>query len=481
MGEKVTDMNRVERASLIFAKGEYQKAKSVLAQTMGEISDEEALREARALLNQIDQALDRGNTAKEDIELESYKTKLDELRVLMTESRYLEAIDMLNALDEAYENQSFGKTTKGEAKTTVEALRSDLVTLLERLDTFEVPSLDEDLQKAHAEFADVMNQDKIRELKDLRAKLDACAEQDLFSEYVTPELLEFTDRVIATGEEVQAGLETVKARLDEFVALEGLSEILSQASDAERTGRLVEALELYDRLLEGYGERNERSRFEKKKAELKLFFDRVAEVERLAESGDVEKAHDESKALLEEYPDPKHVAYIKVPVRIETVPSGAMIEAQGQELGQTPRLIYLIQGRCLDITLDYEGYQRQPCVVDKRDGAVQPIVMNRRVDFSVRLGGFIEGGPLLEANSIVLPSRNGTIFRIEYERGDIVGKFSSGSLSGIPSSVLKAHALYYFNTMEGELWALDMETLKQVHHVELSAGIRCPPLPAPKA
>ncbi|MBU0756227.1 MAG: PQQ-binding-like beta-propeller repeat protein, partial [Planctomycetes bacterium] len=83
--------------------------------------------------------------------------------------------------------------------------------------------------------------------------------------------------------------------------------------------------------------------------------------------------------------------------------------------------------------------------------------------------------PLLEEGRLYLASRNGEIFRVNPETGDLLERFKTHSLSGISAPVIHAHDHLYFHTVEGEIWCLTSD-LNLVSKAELRIGTRCAPL-----
>jgi outer membrane protein assembly factor BamB len=305
-------------------------------------------------------------------------------------------------------------------------------------------------------------------------------EEEIFKEAITDDLIE---QVRMTNQNVLAMLRTLEEmeiRFRRFTHLAGLSKLYDHAKTAEEEGRLDDALTLYSRLVNEYGEGQLKEEFQKKQAELEDFFDDLEEINRHTEAQDIEKAYHLAQELLGRYEDPAHTSFVRVPVRLTSMPSGALIRSEGGALGKTPHTVYLQRDQRMNISAELEGFERKFFVINRSGGAERTLFLNRCIQYQVKLSGIVEALPLLDEEGLILPSRSGLIYHIDPATGDVLRKFNTGSLSGIPSSVVKAHGFLYFNTMEGALWALSPENFQLQHKKELSAGTRCPPLTTPE-
>lgn len=479
MGGQETDMDRVGHAALLFSRGDVRGARAFLMEAMATIKDETALKEAETLLTTIEARLNQGTQIQAEIEKKEYFDQLKSVKENLDAGRFAEALRGYKELSESFDALKFGRTTQQEIARALETLKHEIARLQNRMEEFTTPDRDEEVAGVLEEFRLDFNPEKGEILHALLDVMKELSSDDLFKATVTPEFIAQIEGAVSKADAIIAKVQDLEKRQQRLDNLADLSHLFDEAKKNEEEGRLDEALRLYTRLANEYGEGHLAEMLYKKQNELQGFFNALEEVEELMEGGEVQKAHQLATGLLNDHPDPAHTAFIKVPVLLTSIPDGASIRSKGRSMGKTPRTVYLQRDQALNISLEYEGYEREFFVIETTGGANQTLFLNRLVDFTVKLGGVVEAQPLLEPEGLIVASRSGIIFRIDPETGDIMKKFNTGSLSGIPASVLVAHESIYFNTMEGELWTLTADGLELKAKTELSAGTRCSPLLGP--
>jgi len=468
------DMNLVVKAALHMSKGNYDEASALL--DLDKISNSNARKEAEVLLATIHSQSAKGNDLQSESSKKIYYSSLEKIHEMLGEKKFNEALLDLKELNVRFDTVTFGKNTKIEIKYAFIKITEELDKLQTLVGAFSIPKLDEKLQEVAEKYCPEISESKLKSLINLQGSLEELSTEEFLEGSDVSGTVSRLEKITSDMKEVVEGLKTVEIRLAEFNSLAKLSRIYSEALKAENDGLLTEALALYTRLVDGYGERKQKDEFEEKKLELQHFLEKLGSVEKDAGVGKIEDAYNTAIQLLKDYAKPTFKAYVKIPILIESHPTGAKIISQGMDLGETPRIIYIQQTQRLNINLEYKGFEPGLFVLERDGGAIQSYDLNRRVSFITKLGGFIEGRPILDNKYLVASSRNGSIFCIDPEKGDIINKYNTGSLSGIPSSVLMAHNAYYFNTMEGEIWSLTCKTLELIRKKELTAGTRCPPI-----
>lgn len=479
VGGQETDMDRVGHAALLFSRGDVRGARNYLMEAMATITDKLALTEAETLLTTIEARLGQGTQIQAEIEKKEYFDQLKSVKENLEAGQFAKALKGYKELAESFDALKFGRTTKQETARAVEAVKHDIARLQNRMDEFTPPVRDEDIAGVLEEFRPDFNPEKGEILHALLDVLNELSSDDLFKATINTEFISRMESVVSKTDAMIAEILDLEKRQQRLDNLTDLSHLFDEAKKNEEEGRLDEALRLYTRLANEYGEGHLAEMLHRKRTELEGFFNALKEVEELMEGGEVQKAYQVATGLLDDHPDPAHIAFVKVPVLLTSIPEGASIQSKGRSMGNTPRVVYLQRDQVLNILLEYEGYEREFFVIETTGGAVQTLSLNRLVDFTVKLGGVVEAQPLLEPEGLIVASRSGIIFRIDPESGDIMKKFNTGSLSGIPASVLVAYESIYFNTMEGKIWALTADGLKLKAKTELSAGTRCSPLLAP--
>jgi outer membrane protein assembly factor BamB/tetratricopeptide (TPR) repeat protein len=473
--EEQSDMDRVAHAAMKLAQNDIQGARAMLLDIMNIIEDEEAKEQAQILLANIDQRASQGDRLKAEIEKKKYFDRLKESHQLVEEGCYDEAIIALKELSKEFDPVAFNKTTKEEAAKIIEGIKMEIPALKNQMNDFTTPAVEEEIVEVYEQYNPIITQEKAKTLSSLAQVLNDVSGEELFEDAVTESLIAEVEETAGKMEDLLDSLRDMEKRLERLTSLSDLSKLYDTAQQMETEGRLDEALVLYTQLVENYGEGTLKEEFTRKREDLQTFFDLLERIEQHTEKEEIEQAYELASGLVRDYEDPAHQDFVKIPVLLTTVPEAAHIRSQGRDLGTSPKVLYLQPDQSMNLSFEYEGYEHTFFVVDWKGGAVREYTLNRKTLFQVKLGGIVEGRPLLSGDSLYCASRSGDLFRLDPESGDILKKFNTRSLSGISCRVIEAHDHIYFNTVEGELWRLN-SALELQNKIDLSAGTKCPPL-----
>jgi outer membrane protein assembly factor BamB/tetratricopeptide (TPR) repeat protein len=473
--DEQSDMDRVAHAAMKLANNDIQGARTALHRLLNIIEDKEAKEQAQILLANIDKRAGQGDQLKAEIEKKKYFDRLKRSHELVEQGYYDEAIIALKELAKEFDPVEFSKTTKEEAAKIIDGIRQEIPALRNQMNDFSPPSVEEEIVEVYEHYNPIITQEKAKTLSSLARVLNDVAEEELFQDAVTDTLISEVEETAGQMEELLGSLRQMEERLKRLTALADLSKLYDAAKQMETEGKLDEALILYSKLVENYGEGNLKEEFTRKQQDLQNFFEMLKLIDQHTELGEIEEAYRLAIGLVRDYEDPAYLTLVKIPVLIKTVPESTHIRFQGRDRGMSPMVLFLQPDQSLNISLEYDGYERSFFVVDWKDGAVREYTLNRKTLFQVKLGGIVEGCPLLSGDSLYLASRSGDLFRLDPRSGDIVKKFNTRSLSGSSCRVIQAHDHIYFNTVEGEMWMLN-SNLELQAKTDLSAGTKCPPL-----
>ena len=164
-----------------------------------------------------------------------------------------------------------------------------------------------------------------------------------------------------------------------------------------------------------------------------------AEGRNLEGHGDFRGAYRSFRRLLDTYPDSSLVKELKLPVVIDSAPSGAdihEIEGEGQKnpLGRTPHAVYFSPGGSFELELSTPGYVPLRVTVHEAEGTQKLHVLQRRHEWTLALDGRLEGKPSLSGGWLLCGTSLGTLVVVEAATGKVLA-----TQRGDPLRTLVAH------------------------------------------
>jgi tetratricopeptide (TPR) repeat protein len=139
----------------------------------------------------------------------------------------------------------------------------------------------------------------------------------------------------------------------------GFEAVLSTAREKEEEGRLVEARELLQNILDFSPVPSQAGRAEELAETIDAYRDAWQRMrrraEKLLESRYREQSFKLSRQIVDSYPEGAHD--LKMPFLVQSVPDGALVQVDGMGTGYTPLWIYVRFGREQEVRLKLEGKQ----------------------------------------------------------------------------------------------------------------------------
>lgn len=176
-------------------------------------------------------------------------------------------------------------------------------------------------------------------------------------------------------------------------------------------------------------------------------------------AGDHATALQHLKALRQTYQDVPFDRFARLPLRIDSVPSGARVRVNGKELGDTPLLVERAPGTAMAFEVALPGFEPHQATLQGDEPAQVAADLALLPKELRKHATAIEVAPMPVGDGALLVDRAGCVTR-HAAGGAIVWQFRSGDLSGVLTSPLRVGPLVIVGSVDGELRGLDVATGK---------------------
>jgi outer membrane protein assembly factor BamB len=210
----------------------------------------------------------------------------------------------------------------------------------------------------------------------------------------------------------------------------------------------------------------------------------------LAEKGqDLQQSHALRKQILSQYPHSKAARDLLIPVLIETIPPGADLIAEGRLAGQTPAVVRIPHQKPPSILITKKGYASIHLNRDPVGGEYfSPskahritIPLEKSVEWRFDARGSIEGFPIVSRDTVCVGTRNGDLYCLKQETGEVSWTFSIPGNMDFAGGLGLWNNLLYFGSYDGRVYVLDAATGKPAHQPFQASSELWPIKSAPSA
>jgi outer membrane protein assembly factor BamB len=195
---------------------------------------------------------------------------------------------------------------------------------------------------------------------------------------------------------------------------------------------------------------------------------RLRHIRELADAGSMEDARVEALALLSEYWLAEILEAVELPVRVESVPSGARVFANGADSGvTTPGFVRWRPGTDLHLSFASAGFL--PATEDLlaadperggqdlpriRDLARVTVALRKELVWEAALSGAVEAGATVSGAQAIFATRNSVVYRISTDRQALKEIHRFECIGGIAATPAAAGERVFAASVDGEVVAL---------------------------
>lgn len=454
-------MGRYESAERLLSSNEPRLALDQLLSLKSGDLDQSMQNSVRELRARIEAQL-------RTIEQTERSSREDLARGLLSEvQRAIDDNDFAAAVTRIHEG--LGQTTTPDDKRR---LAQKLPILLERvlnrqreLDLlarqFEMPRKDVELAAVNERFAAPFSTEQEAAWVALRRAL-VTAPKDGEWQKTAPELLRVTDAALDLMGAMRPGLAEIGSRLSRIEALNVLSADYQEILDAEERGDFGFATRAYERLIHSYGDGSLRTYLDGRRKETARIDAALSEVATLLKRGDILGANQRAWTVAKETGEYDLLKCVGIPLRISTLPPGAMLKTSDDVLGVAPQIFHARRSPT-EIIAEAPGFAATArTIVAAADGATEAEIvlqLQRESSFTTPLGTRVQATPGAIEDRLLICGRDGVVYRLDLATGKPAARYETGSLNGITARPLISGDIVVASTGEGDLFGLDSRSL----------------------
>ncbi|MBX3465035.1 MAG: PQQ-binding-like beta-propeller repeat protein [Planctomycetes bacterium] len=181
----------------------------------------------------------------------------------------------------------------------------------------------------------------------------------------------------------------------------------------------------------------------------------MADLQQATAAADFAAAQQQLRALQAAYPDVPFDRLVRLPLRVESYPTGAQVTCNGSELGNTPLTLSYVPAVETTIAVTLPGYRAARTAIrgDRTAAWVGHLVL--APTNTLAFDHAVEQGPCLDGERLVFADRGGFVSAFDRRDGSLLWRFGTGDLSGYLSRPLAHGPVLLVASLDGELRALD--------------------------
>lgn len=277
------------------------------------------------------------------------------------------------------------------------------------------------------------------ELSQLAEQLRLAATQSRFPKCATQETIDklmhalvVADPVLQTARQRYQQYDSARQRMESERRLDPL---FKAAIESERQLDFAEALKAYRRLEIEHTDQSLRAHFRDmvaRNATIVRYLDAIAAA---TSNGDFATAQSQFRALKLAYPEVPFERCARLPLRIESVPSGAAVTWNGEEQGVTPLALTFSPDGSNQVVLRLPRFRNEQATLQGDQQGLLRRVLTCVPDAEVELTGVSEQqGRAGGHGRVFVTDRSGSLSAIDAQKGTVAWTWRSGDLSGLLTS-----------------------------------------------
>ncbi|MEZ6037700.1 MAG: PQQ-binding-like beta-propeller repeat protein [Planctomycetota bacterium] len=238
-----------------------------------------------------------------------------------------------------------------------------------------------------------------------------------------------------------------------------LDPLFKAAVEKERQHAFGEALQLYRQLeQQETGDAEMRAHFRDRVARNATIVRLLQELQAATDAGDFQVAQQHLRALRTAFTDVPFGTLVRLPLKVESVPSGAAVFCNGQELGRTPLLLARSPADETRLRVAAPGYDdhEQTILNDGQPTVLAALVLQAQAGWQHDSPLDVPPAPTGDGDLIVA-DRSGTVLRTS-RNGEVRWRLDTGDLSGRLSAPWLDQQVALVASLDGELRAIDIDT-----------------------
>jgi len=433
MRTKSQGFSTVEAARVKLAAGLPEDARQLLTDLLATEPVPDVAQAVMRLLDQIDEHVADATRVHRGARDEELSRQLAAVQARVDQRQYdaalKETLALLAANEEAY--------LADRVRTRLQAVTQEFLSIVSRardaVAAFQQPKRDNEVAGAWArmnaafppEFVAVAR--AVREIAAAAAKEVAAEPRSWMNELVAA-----SDSYLELERRMRPELDALRRQHERLQRLQELSVQYVEAARAAEAGNVERARELLRKVLEEYGEGELSKVFQERIDRLDGAAAAVKRVDELVAAGDIEGANAAARTNAEQYRELQIPSTLQIPVLLDSLPHGASVRVDGRDAGATPCVVRVLSGRQAKVDVTIAGRTPQQASI-AAEGAVRVVVeLPRRAIATGRVELATVAAPAYAAGRFAIAGRDGSLQSVAPAAGGTLERaaFATGALSG---------------------------------------------------
>lgn len=188
-------------------------------------------------------------------------------------------------------------------------------------------------------------------------------------------------------------------------------------------------------------------------------------------AGRVTEARAAAMRLRAEFPRAPEAALAAVAVKVETMPPGGTIEANGLNPAVTPCLVEVPFGGALALRATLDGHEPSTLIVPAPLPETVVVALPRRARWTARVSGAVQVAPAVTAVAVIVIPSDGTMVALAIGDGHALWR-ARGATHPWVTPPVAARGAALVGSADGSVWSLDISEGSVLWRVSAGTGLR---------
>jgi len=173
-------------------------------------------------------------------------------------------------------------------------------------------------------------------------------------------------------------------------------------------------------------------------------------------AGDHTTARQQLTALKTQFPLVPFDKIVRMPLRVESLPTGARVTCDGADVGVTPLLLSLTPAEVHKVGVERDGFRPAYTTVTGSDTVSWLGYLRLDASLVYKHTSAVDVRPSVDAdNRLFVVERSGNLVALRHANASVLWTFASGDLSGLLSQPFVHDDIVVITSLDGELRAID--------------------------
>ena len=183
--------------------------------------------------------------------------------------------------------------------------------------------------------------------------------------------------------------------------------------------------------------------------------------------------------LAEKYPQSKAAQSAKLPVKVNSVPTGAKIWINEKKQGVTPLKLYLPIHKPVSLIIARKGFKALRKDVKSYEQATLNFKLAKSLKWACLTNGSVEGSVAVDGGRLYVGSRDGSLYAVNLSDGQLQWRFRTEQSNDIVGTPCIRKPFVYVSCYDTFLYAVRLTTGRKVWATKLGGRLQAGPVLSP--